>query len=507
MNNLYLSKSRYCKCVQCPKILWLQKNKPEVAIPSEKDAVFENGKKVGELAKGLFGKYEDVEYNENLNIMIEKTNELLKNKPNIITEASFNFNNNFCSVDILKNDIDGVEIYEVKSATKMHDIYVDDISYQYYVLTSLGFNVKKASIVHINKEYIRKKTFELDKLFKIEDLTDIAISKKGEIETNIIAFNKFMQEHGKEAEPDIDIGIKCTEPYMCDFWDYCTRKLPKPNVFDLSILGNKAKKIKFEKYYNGVVSFEELQHEHLQERTLEQIKYELENLPPKIDKEAIKEVLDSLKYPLYFIDYETYQTAIPEIIGTKPYQQLTFQYSLHIIEEKGASIVHKEFLADIDDKDFIRHFAESMIKDMPENGSVIIYNKSFEPARNREIARMYPDLKSELERINNNIVDFMVPFKKRKYYCKEMHGSASIKEVLPALYPNDSELDYHKLPIVHNGKEASETFLSLKGKTKEEQEKIRKGLLVYCELDTYAMVKIWEKFKEILEETCNEKES
>mgnify|MGYP004507149469 FL=1 len=208
--------------------------------------------------------------------------------------------------------------------------------------------------------------------------------------------------------------------------------------------------------------------------------------------------MESLKYPLYFIDYETYQLAIPEIKGTKPYQQLPFQYSLHIIKNENAKIEHKEFLAEIDDSDFVRHFAESMIKDMPENGSVIIYNKSFEPARNNEIARMYPDLKSELERINSNIIDFLEPFKQRKYYTKEMHGSASIKAVLPALYPNDPELNYQNLPVVHNGEEASKTFLSLKNKSKKAQEEIRHALLLYCELDTYAMVKIWEKFKEII---------
>jgi len=138
-----------------------------------------------------------------------------------------------------------------------------------------------------------------------------------------------------------------------------------------------------------------------------------------------------------------------------------------------------------------------MIKDLPQNGSVIIYNNSFEPARINEIANMYPDLKDELMRINSNIVDFMPIFKKRNYYKKEMNGSYSIKYVLPALYPNDSKLDYKKLPIVHNGGEASEAFLSLKGKSKGEQEEIRRGLLVYCELDTYAMVKIWEKLREI----------
>lgn len=498
MNNIYLSKSRYCKCVQCMKMIWLMKYKTEFAVQTAKESVLENGTRVGELAKGLFGKYEDVEYNEDLNVMVENTNKLLKSKPNIITEASFNYDNNFCSVDILKNDIDGVEIYEVKSSTTVHDIYKDDASYQYYVLSNLGLNVKKVCIVYINNQYIRGKELEIDKLFNVEDITDIALSKQEEIKNNIEELNKYMGEHDESNEPVTDIGMKCSKPYDCEFWDYCTRMLPKPNVFDIE--GGMRKDKKFEKYYEGKISFEDLQSEDLNPKYLEQIDFELNNLEPKIDVDAIRNIMNSLKYPLYFIDYETYQLSIPEIEGTKPYQQLPFQYSLHIIKEKGAPIEHREFLAEVGDKDFIRHFAESMIKDMPENGSVIIYNKSFEPARNNEIANMYPDLKEELDRINSNIVDFLEPFKQRKYYCKEMHGSASIKAVLPALYPDDPELDYHSLPVVHNGGEASDAFLNLKEKSKEEQEKIRHGLLVYCELDTYAMVKIWEKFKEIVGE-------
>lgn len=498
MSNIYLSKSRYCKCVQCKKILWLKKYKPECAVQTAKDSVLENGTRVGELAKGLFGEYEDIKFNENLNIMIEKTQELLKNKPNIITEASFNYDNNFCSVDILKNDIDGVEIYEVKSSTEVHNVYLDDASYQCYILNNLGLNVKRVCIVYINNQYIRGDELEIDKLFNIEDITDIAKSKQEEIKNNIEMLNKYMEEHDENNEPITDIGMKCSDPYECEFWDYCTRELPKPNVFDIA--GGMRKDKKFEKYYEGKISFEDLQYEDLNPKYLEQIDFELNNLEPKIDVDAIRNIMDSLKYPLYFIDYETYQLAIPEFKGTKPYQQLPFQYSLHIIKEKGAPVEHKEFLAEVEDKDFIRHFAESMINDIPENGSIIIYNKSFEPARNNEIARMYPDLKDEMDRFNNNMVDFLIPFKQRKYYTKEMHGSASIKAVLPALYPNDPELDYHNLPVVHNGGEASEAFLSLKDKSKKEQEKIRHGLLVYCELDTYAMVKLWEKFKEIIGE-------
>jgi hypothetical protein len=208
-------------------------------------------------------------------------------------------------------------------------------------------------------------------------------------------------------------------------------------------------------------------------------------------------LLASLKYPLYFIDFETFQLAVPEYDGTRPYQQLPFQYSLHIVEKEGAPLQHKEFLAEIDDGDFLRHFAESMIHDIPENGSVIVYNQNFEHSRINELARMLPDLEEELMRINSNMVDFLPPFKQRQYYMKEMRGSASIKQVLPALYPNEQDLDYHNLPVVHNGSEASETFLSLRGKSKDEQKELRKGLLVYCKLDTYAMVKIWEKLKEV----------
>ena len=497
MNKIYLSKSKYCKLVQCPKILWMNKYKSDVAVPTAREAVLANGTAVGELARNLFGDYTNIEFNTDLNIMVEDTKKMLKSKPNIITEASFNYDNNFCSVDILKNNLDGVEIYEVKSSTDVHDIYLDDASYQYFVLSNLGLNVKKVCIVYINKQYVRDKELEIEKLFNIQDITDIAKLKQDEIKKTIEMANKYMDEYNGDNEPNTDIGMHCFNPYKCEFWEYCTRNLPKPNVFDIG--GGMHTSKKFEKYYEGKISFRDLQNENLNPKFLEQIDFELNNLKPKIEKEAIKGLMDSLKYPLYFIDYETYQLAIPEVEGTKPYQQLPFQYSLHIIKEKGASIQHKEFLAEIDDQNYIRHFAESMIKDMPENGSVIIYNKAFEPVRNNEIARMYPDLKDELERINSNIIDFMEPFKQRKYYTKEMHGSASIKAVLPALYPDDPELDYHNLPVVHNGGEASEAFLSLRNMSKEEQKEIRHGLLVYCELDTYAMVKIWEKLNEIVE--------
>ena len=464
MNKIHLSKSKYCQGIQCEKILWLSEYKPKAAAAKNNESVFENGRQVGELAKGMFGYYEDIPFNKNLSIMIEKTDELLKDKPNIITEASFNYNNNFCMVDILKNDEDGVEIYEVKSSTSVTDIFIDDVSFQYFILSNLGLNVKKVCIVYINNQYIRKKELDLNELFIIQDITSIAKEKQKEIRNNVEMINKFMAEHDKDNEPYIPIGNQCSKPYKCDFWEYCNNNL--------------------DKYMNI----------NLYEKDVE-----LNTL--KINKEAIKNLIDSLKYPLYFIDYEAYMTPIPEIEKTRPYQQLPFQFSLHILKDKEAKLEHKEFLAQIDDENFIRHFAESVIDNVDENGSVIVYNKTFEATLvNKELARMYPDLEEEFIRINNSMIDFMIPFRKKQYYTKEMQGSYSIKKVLPALYPDYPELNYENLPLVHESGEAPEAFLSLKNKSPADQEIIREGLLKYCKLDTYALVKIYEKFIEVINE-------
>ena len=493
MKKIYLTKSNYCNCVQCEKILWLDKYKPSDSTIDNNELILEKGRRVGEFAKKLFGNYEEIQYDKDINVRLKETKKLLENKPNIIAEASFNYNNNFCSVDILKNDLDGVEIYEVKSSTKLKDIYLDDAAYQYFILSNLGLKVKKVCVVYINKEYIRGEKLDINQVFNVEDITKIAKDKQDEIKNNIDFINSYMESHDQYNEPDKEIGKHCFDPYTCNFWEYCTKELPTPNVFDISGM---FKSKKFEKYCEGKITFEDLKNEKLNPKYLEQIDFELNNRKAKINKEALKDILESLKYPLYFIDYETCQYAIPEYEGTKAYQQIPFQYSLHIIKQADAPIEHIEYLAEIDDNNLIRTFAESMIKDMPEDGSVIVYNKSFEATRNKEIGRMYPDLREEMERINENMVDLMIPFKNRDYYLKEMKGSYSIKYVLPALYPNDPELDYSKLSLIHKGDEASNAFLSLKNKSPEEQMRIREGLLEYCKLDTYAMVKIWEKFKQ-----------
>lgn len=490
MKNINLSKSKYCKGIQCNKILWLEEYKSEYREPTTRDSVLETGIQVGELARGIFGEYTNIPFNKKLANMVEQTILEMKKVPNIITEASFNFENNFCSVDILKNDESGLQIYEVKSGTKIEDIYIEDISYQAYILLNLGYKIKSANIIYINNQYERHGDLELNKLFYIEDVTDIVMNKQKEVKRNLDEIDQYM---ANKQEQKADIGMQCFKPYDCEFWNYCTKDLPKNNIFKIRIM-QKNQKMKL--YNKGIIQYEDLIKEDVNWKYKQQAEFELYNKEPYIDKNKIQEFLNTLTYPLYFLDFETFQQAIPMYNGTKPYMQMPFQYSLHYIESKNGDLQHKEFLseADIDPR---RQLAEKLIQDIPQNVCVLAYNMSFEKSVIKELAKQFEDLAEHLLNIHDNIKDLMTPFFNRDYYTKEMEGSYSIKYVLPALFPNKPELDYHKLPVVHNGSEAMSIFANLSNYSKEEQEKIRGGLLKYCELDTYAMVKIWEKLAEI----------
>lgn len=484
-----LSKSKYCRAIQCKKMLWLEKNKPEEKEIINNESILETGNEIHEFARHLFEEHIQISFNENLNIMIEDTKKALENKNVVITEASFLYNNNFCSVDILKKENNEYEIYEVKSSTQSKEIYQKDISYQYYVLTNLGLDVKKCFLVHLNSEYVRKGNLDINKLFIKEDITKEVITLQEEVKNNINDINKYLNQ---VDEPVDDIDIKCFNPYPCPFFKYCTKHLPENNIFNIREMRNTTK-IKL--YKQNKYNYEDLLKEDIKDTYKQQIEYELYDKEDYIDKKAIKEFLDTLYYPLYFLDFETFQMPIPKYDGIKPYMQVPFQYSLHYIENDN--LFHKEFLAEsnIDPR---RSLALKLIEDIPLNSCVLAYNMSFEKTVIKSLANLYPDLSNHLMNIHDNMKDLMIPFKNRKYYTKDTHGSYSIKYVLPALFPNDESLNYKNLDLIHNGSEAMNSFKNLEEKTLEEQTYIRERLLKYCELDTYAMVKIYEKLKEVI---------
>ena len=487
-----LSKSRYCRGLQCKKMLWLEKNKPDKKEEINNDSILEQGNMVHEVARYLFGEHINIEYTQSLSEMVKDTYRTIESyKDVIITEASFTYQNNFCSVDILKKHNDEYEIYEVKSSTELKDVYINDASYQYYVLTNLGFKVTKCSIVIINNKYVRHGNIELDKLFIKEDITKNVINLQYTVEENINDINKYMDN---ELEQNKDIDINCFNPYPCPFFKYCSKHLPKDNVFNIQGM---RKSSMFNLYHDGIYSYKDLLSSDINDKYKQQIEYELYDKEDYINKDKIKEFLDTLTYPLYYLDFETYQMPIPLYDDASPYEQIPFQYSLHYIEKENGKLEHSEFLAEagIDPR---RSLAESLVRDIPKDVCTLAYNMSFEKGVIKRLANLYPDLSEHLLNIHDNIKDLMVPFRNRDYYTKNMHGSYSIKYVLPALFPNDKELDYHNLDLIHNGSEAMNSFKNLINLSKEEQEYVRDRLLKYCYLDTYAMVKIHNKLIEVV---------
>lgn len=234
-----LSKSLYCSGVQCPKMLWLKKHHPELFDDSVMNqAVLETGLEVGDLAMGLFGNFQEVPYGD-LTEMMAVTEQLLEEGVENIAEASFSYDGMFCSVDILRVLHDkNVELYEVKSSTSVHEIYYHDVAYQMYVLEQLGFTVEKACLVHLDRSYIRGKELELDRLFKIEDLTTEARDMQREVAERTKALKECILN---PEEPGDDIGPHCSDPYDCGFWHHCTERLPTPNVFDVASMQKRTK--------------------------------------------------------------------------------------------------------------------------------------------------------------------------------------------------------------------------------------------------------------------------
>ena len=488
-----LSKSLYVRGLQCEKSLWLKKKKPEVlqAPDDGAQAVFDTGTSVGELACELFGGGERIEYTGNFNTQMTKTKELIERGTKVIYEATFCFDGILVMVDILRICEDGLIINEVKSSTSVKEVYIDDASIQYYVISSLGYKVSAVNIIHIDNSYVRGEKLDLEKLFHTEDVTEQIIQKQAEIPQIL---NKFEEILSRNVEPEVDIGPHCSDPYHCDAWEYCwceQRGIPEYSIFNISRLRSDKK---FDLYKNGVVKFEDIKDlDKFNASQQIQIRSELSQ-EQIIDKDAIKEFLKTLSYPLYHLDFETFQQAVPEFVGLRPYEQIPFQFSIHKEDGKG-NLEHFEFLAEVG-ADPRYELALNLIKFIPQDACVLAYNMSFEKGVIENLATLFPQLSSHLMNIHSNIKDLEIPFAKKFYYHPKMCGSSSIKKVLPAIVPS-FESAYSSLDLIHNGGEAMSEYAKLKHKTKDEQDLIRKALLAYCKLDTLAMVKVLEKLREV----------
>ena len=482
-----ITKVDYVEFCKCGKHLYIKKNKPEVEEePSDFDkALMQEGLKTGEIARGCFGHYKLVDrlhYDPETCATITKT--LMDGKTNAIAEASFLVDDLFCANDILLRSEDGgYDIYEVKSSTDFDPSYTYDASYQYYVLTKAGVKVNHVYVMYLNKDYVFQDKIELGKLFtrKEVEMTPELVKQ--------VEYNLDLMRHVSK-EPETVANKLCRG---CSCFGYCFKNLPKNNIYTLS-----GYRFAPDRYNEGIRSFQDILDNNVKinDKQKQQIEVELAgNDKIIVNQDALNTYLAEMKYPLYFLDFETIDDAIPCVNGYHPHQPRIFQYSLHIQKDKDdKDLVHKEYLQERL-YDNTEEIINRLVEDLGESGSIVVYS-SFEKTQLSKLAIIRPDRAAEINAIIDRLFDLEKVFSERKVYQRKLAGKSSIKKVLPT-FCKEFETAYHDLPGAHNGTEAMSEYRRLLATTGAEHDEIRDGLLQYCGLDTLAEYEVLEEVKKI----------
>lgn len=483
-----LSKSQYCRGKRCLKSIWLYKNRKDlIEDPSDFKAIlFRQGHEVGELAQTYFENGVLIaEGLEDIQAALDKTEKALKNKVPYIYEGAFLYDGILIRADIVECHSDGtLSLIEVKSTNEVKSHHVDDVAIQKYVLTKLGFEVKSSHLMHLNRNYVRENKLDIKSLFTIFCVDDDVEHVWDEVENYL---EKIRNTIFSESEPTVTVGSKCNSPYGCDFKKYCWKKIEIDSIHNLT-------RIKEDKR----LALVEMGISKVQDIPLEAVKLSSNQMVQRqaaieksvvIDKDRLNKHIDQLRFPLYFLDYESVSYAIPPYAQTRPYLHLPFQYSLHVLHEPNGELSHFEFIH-TEATDPRRALAKSLVGHITDDGgSVIVYHASYEKSRTEELAEIFPDLSDRLKNINSRFWDLEIPFAKRWYYDWRFGKSSSIKVVLPVLCP---ELSYKDLSI-QDGGTASVKYMDMINSSNRKQ--VSKDLLAYCKLDTLAMVNILKELE------------
>ena len=485
-----LSKTQFLYFLQCPKYLWLYKNKKEL-LKGEENLDYKQlqGESVEfwvyrELENSIDCKTKSSIFDD-----MKNTQEVIKSGSKVLIQPSFFDGDIFCRNDLLIfNEVsDCWDLIEIKSTTEVKDLHIIDVAFQKQCLINCGLKIGNIYIYYVNNQYIKNGNINPSELIKKEDITERVNSIEIFINDKIEKALDFIKK--TQEEPKIKILKQCFDPYECGFTNYCWKDIPEHSVYDLSLkedhlieLVNQGK-INIEDVPEGYVTRENKQN------------YYIAKIQDKIliNEKNIKEELSKLAYPLYFLDYESYSPAVPLFDGFHPYQQMVFQYSLHIIRNPKAKAEHYEFLG-TEWENPLPALLKSLTSNIGEVGTVLVWNESFEKTRNKEMAGMYPKFKDQLLSINNRVYDLGIPFKNGYYIHKDFKGSWSIKAILPVMIP---WLSYKELNIQKGGDASASYRKLIELKTSEEKDNLKKDMLQYCGLDTLAMVEIFKKLEEV----------
>jgi len=391
----------------------------------------------------------------------------------------------FILVDILVKGNAGWQLIEVKSTTKADKDHLWDVAVQAFVLRGTGLALQDASLLHMNREYFRQGELDLQMLFSEAPLLDQVLDIEAEV-TQSVTGSKSLLALGEV--PERDIGVHCVKPNTCDFKEHCWQHLPSPSVFDVYYIGKKA----FNLYGEGITRIEDIPEDFSLDRRSHFHIGAHKAGETIIEREKLLTYIDSLEYPLYYLDFETIALPIPAWDGLRPYNQVPFQYSLHVQNEPGGEAVHSGYLAraGVDPR---REFLESLLPETEGTGSIVVYYKSFERGVLASLGEQFPEYRTAIDQRIERLVDLRDPFSKRLFFVPAMGGSTSLKAVLPALVP---DLSYDVLEV-QNGTQAMAVFLALADQGDSDVREARRiELWEYCKLDTWAMVRILDVLRE-----------
>jgi hypothetical protein len=479
MTNNYITKTDFLLYLDSPLHLWALKNNkvPKQQIDIFLQHLFKQGYEVEKYAKEYINKHLIPQYKAKegdylFQPTIKKEGEKEEGKDK---EGKYEARTDF----IIKNpNTNKWDIYEIKSSTKVEKDHKYDATFQYLVFRE-EYDIGDTYILHLNKEYVKDGEISLQDLFVAENVNEEIEKLKDEVLT--LRYDAYLVAKQEDRE-----GIEaCIRPKKCPCPSICHPDLPEYSIYDINnITQNEGKVRELEIIGKDVLDIPK----GFDLSTKQRLQVDMAQRGDLyIDKLGIKERFEELRHPIFFLDYETFNPAIPLFDGYKPFDHITFQYSVHVKRDEGNELEHYEYIH-LDKTDPIPTLLESLKKVLGEKGSIVVWNKSFEGSRNTRMGEIYLKYEEFCENMNDRMFDLMEIFRDQLYIDPKIKGSYSIKQVLPLLVP---ELKYEDLNI----KEGASAMINWHEMVYGTGDEVKDSLLRYCELDTLAMVRILEEIK------------
>jgi hypothetical protein len=479
-----LSKSRLLSFLQCPKRLHLALHRPDLAEEDEGAARrMAAGHGVGEIARRLHPGGVLIGHDDDLGAALAETAERVKPSPRVpLFEATFEHEGVLVRADLMLPQGRGWRMVEVKSSASVKDYHLRDCAIQTWVARHAGIRVQSTAVAHVDTAFVYAGGDNYRGLLKEVDVDEDIEALAGEVPGWVSAAKAVLAG----PEPAIPVGGQCDDPFPCPFYAHCSRDLPPGPEYPVELLpGTAGKRLAAALRASGIDDLRDAPEERFESDSFRRIWQATVSGEAFLDPAAAEE-LQRLGWPRHYLDFESVQFAVPVWAGTRPYQQLVFQWSCHTESEDG-QVTHREFL-DTSGQDPQRRFAESLLAALDDDGPVFVYNQGFEATRLKELAERFPDLAGALTEIVGRMVD-LLPITRRHYYHPEMKGSWSIKAVLPTV---DADLAYDGLETVAHGQDAQAAYQELIAPetTSERKAELERGLLEYCMRDTLALLKL-----------------